>query len=66
MGFNYGQTRNRGESLQDLPGVVLESIGFHDINYSKYDYQETAKLVNDNLDKVQREYNERFNFPNTC
>ena len=63
MGFNYGQTRNRGEALKTLPGVVLESIGDYDINYSKYDYTETAILVNKNLDETQARYNERFNFP---
>ena len=63
MGFNYGQTRNRGEALRSLPGVVLESIGDHDINYSKYDYTETAILVNKNLDATQKSYNERFNYP---
>jgi len=63
MGFNYGQTRNRGEGLRSLPGVVLEAIGDYDINYSKYDYTETAILVNKNLDATQARYNERFNFP---
>ena len=63
MGINYGQFRNRSEDLKSLPGVVLESIGDDNLNYSKYDYQETAKLVNDNLDKVQAEYNARFNYP---
>ena len=63
MGLNYGQTRNRGESLRDLPGVVLESIGDYNINYSKYDYTETAVLVNENLDRVQAAYNVRFNYP---
>lgn len=63
MGFNYGQTRNRDESLRDLPGVVLESIGDYDLKYEKYDYEETAALVNANLDRVQASYNKRFNFP---
>ena len=63
MGINYGQTRNRSESLKDLPGVVLESIGQYNIKYEKYDYTETAILVNANLDRVQAEYNRRFNFP---
>ncbi len=53
MGINYGQFRNRSEDLRDLPGTVLESIGDTNINYSKYDYTETAVLVNENLDKVQ-------------
>lgn len=65
MGVNYGQFRNRGESLKALPGVVLEAIGEYDILYSKYDFQETAKLVNDNLDIVQARYNKKYNFPNT-
>ncbi len=63
MGIRYGQFRNRSEDLKALPGVVLESIGETNLNYEKYDYQETAKLVNDNLDKVQADYNKRFNFP---
>lgn len=63
MGVNYGQFRNRMQDLRDLPGTVLESIGDDDLNYSKYDYQETADLVNRNLDVVQARYNERFNYP---
>lgn len=65
MGVNYGQFRNRGESLKSLKGVVLESIGNTDIVYEKYDFSETAKLVNDNLDIVQARYNEKYNFPDT-
>ncbi len=63
MGVNYGDFRNRSEDLHDLPGVVLEGIGDYDLNYSKFDYQETAILVNENLDRVQKNYNERFNYP---
>lgn len=63
MGFNYGQFRNRGESLKTLPGVVLQKIGETSIAYSKYDFQETAELVNRKLDEVQARYNLRFNFP---
>ncbi len=63
MGINYGQFRNRSEDLGDLPGTVLESIGDTNLNYEKYDYTETADLVNKNLDKVQADYNERFNYP---
>jgi len=63
MGINYGKFRNRSESLGALPGVVLESIGDTNLNYEKFDYQETAALVNANLDKAQADYNERFNFP---
>lgn len=65
MGINYGQFRNRGESLKVLPGVVLEAIGEQDIVYSKYDFSETAALVNENLDVQQAAYNKRFNFPDT-
>lgn len=65
MGINYGQFRNRGESLKALPGVVLEAIGEQDIIYSKYDFSETAALVNENLDVQQAAYNKRFNFPDT-
>ena len=63
MGINYGDFRNRSEDLHALPGVVLESIGNDDLNYEKFDYQETAILINDNLDRVQENYNERFNYP---
>lgn len=65
MGINYGQFRNRSEDLKSLPGTVLESIGDTNLNYEKYDYQETAALVNENLDKAQADYNRRFNFPDT-
>ena len=63
MGINYGQFRNRSEDLRDLPGTVLESLGDDNLRYSKYDYEETAALINENLDRVQAEYNARFNFP---
>lgn len=63
MGINYGQTRNRSEDLKSLPGTVLESLGDDNLRYEKYDYTETAELVNRNLDKVQAEYNIRFNYP---
>jgi len=65
MGINYGQFRNRSEDLGDLPGTVLESIGDDNLRYEKYDYEETAALVNENLDRVQENYNRRFNFPDT-
>jgi len=63
LGVNYGQFRNRSEDLRDLPGVVLESLGDENLRYEKYDYTETAELVNRNLDKVQADYNTRFNYP---
>ena len=63
MGFNYGEFRNRAESLRVLRGVVLEGIGDYNINYEKYDYSETAKLINEQLDRVQANYNKRFNYP---
>jgi len=63
MGINYGDFRNRSEDLHDLRGVVLESIGNYNLNYEKFDYQETAILINDQLDIVQKRYNERFNYP---
>lgn len=65
MGINYGQFRNRSEDLRDLPGTVLESIGDDNLRYEKFDYQETADLINRNLDLVQARYNQRFNFPST-
>ena len=63
MGVNYGQRRDRSQSLTALPGVVLESLGDDNLRYSKFDYEETAALINENLDRVQAEYNARFNFP---
>ena len=63
MGINYGQFRNRSEDLKSLPGTVLESLGDENLRYEKYDYTETAELVNRNLDKVQADYNKRFNYP---
>ncbi len=63
MGVNFGDMRNRSEDLHALPGVVLEGLGSDDLNYEKFDYQETAILINDQLDRVQRRYNERFNYP---
>ena len=65
MGVNYGQFRNRKQSLKALKGVIMESIGNYDLNYAKFDYTETADLINSQLDKVQESYNARFNFPNT-
>ena len=62
MGINYGQFRDRSQDLGDLPGTVLESIGDDNLRYEKYDYEETAALVNENLDRVQAEYNLRFNY----
>jgi hypothetical protein len=41
----------------------LESIGDDNLNYEKYDYEETAALINENLDKAQADYNLRFNYP---
>ena len=63
MGINYGDFRNRSQDLHDLRGVILESIGNSNLNYEKFDYQETAILVNDQLDIVQKRYNKRFNYP---
>lgn len=63
MGINYGQFRNRSESLRALRGVILESIGNDNLRYEKFDYEETAALINENLDRVQAEYNARFNYP---
>ena len=63
MGINYGQFRNRSEDLRSLPGTVLESLGDDNLRYEKYDYEETAALINENLDRVQAEYNARFNYP---
>jgi len=63
LGINYGQFRNRNEDLRSLRGTVLESLGDDNLRYSKYDYTETAILINANLDRVQAAYNERFNYP---
>ena len=63
MGVNYGQFRNRSQDLRELPGTVLESIGDDNLNYEKFDYEETAAVINNNLDRVQTQYNIRFNYP---
>ena len=63
MGVNYGQSRNRREDLRALRGTVLEALGDDNLRYEKYDYEETAALINENLDRVQAEYNRRFNYP---
>lgn len=65
MGYNYGKRRNRLEGLPRLRGTVYGSIGEYDINFEKYDWQQTADLVNENQDRAQERYNEKFNFPNT-
>lgn len=64
MGVNYGQFRNRSESLRDLPEVIAASIGTVKFPYSRFSIvEEVARITNANLDEVQRRYNERFNFP---
>jgi len=63
MGVNYGQRRNRSEDLRALRDTVLASIGASNIKFEKYDYQQIAEEINQQLDKVQARYNERFNFP---
>lgn len=65
MGVNYGQFRNRSESLRDLPDIVSASIGVTKYPYERFSIiEESAKITNENLDKVQFNYNKRFNFPN--
>jgi len=64
MGVNYGQRRNRSEDLKALPDTVLATLGQTNINYEKYDFQQVADLINKNLDKAQKNYNKKFNFPN--
>lgn len=64
MGVNYGQFRNRSESLRDLREVVAASIGTTKYTYERFSIvEEVARITNANLDIVQRRYNERFNFP---
>jgi len=67
MGVNYGQQRNRLEELKAtniVNPVVLASIGDTDMEVWQYDYQQIADQINEELDRVQEEYNRRFNFPN--
>lgn len=64
MGFNYGEFRNRGESLPALRKTVLAALGETDYNYDHHDIQLIFDEVNANQDRVQERYNERFNFPN--
>ena len=66
MGVNFGQQRNRLEELKGtniVNPVVLASIGDTDMEVWQYDYQQIADRINEELDRVQREYNERYNFP---
>ncbi len=66
MGINYAQPRNRLEELKSshiVNPVVLASIGETDMEVWQYDYQQVADLINEELDIVQANYNERFNFP---
>ena len=66
MGVNYGQLRNRLEELKAtniVNPVVLASIGDTDMEIWQYDYQQIADQINEELDRVQLEYNLRFNFP---
>lgn len=63
MGFNYGAFRNRGEDLPALRETILASMGVDNINYSKYDVSQIFEEVNRNLDKVQENYNKKYNFP---
>lgn len=64
MGVNYGQLRPRLQELKALDPVTLASIGDTDMEIWQYDYQQVADRINEQLDIVQRAYNERFNFPN--
>ena len=63
MGVNYGQLRNRMEELKDLDSVTMTSIGDTDMDYWIFDYTQIADRINEELDKVQANYNRRFNFP---
>lgn len=63
MGINYGQQRPRLEELKSLPGPTLASLGDEDIEFDIYDYQQVADEINEQLDKTQAAYNERYNFP---
>ena len=66
IGVNFGQLRNRLEELKAtniVNPVVLASIGETDMEVWQYDYQQVADQINEELDRVQKDYNERFNFP---
>jgi len=66
MGVNFGQFRNRLEELKAtniVNPVVLASIGETDMEVWQYDYQQVADRINEELDRVQADYNERYNFP---
>ncbi len=66
MGVNYGQLRNRLEELKAtdiINSVVFASIGETDMEVWQYDYQQVADKINEELDRVQLEYNMRYNFP---
>lgn len=66
MGVNFGQFRNRLEELKAsniVNPVVLASIGETDMEVWQYDYQQVADLINAELDIVQANFDERYNFP---
>ena len=66
MGVNFAQPRNRLEELKAtniVNPVVLASIGETDMEVWQYDYQQVADHINEELDRVQEAYNERYNFP---
>lgn len=62
MGIKY-QKRNRLEELKSLDDVTLASIGDTDMEIWQYDYTQIADEINESLDKIQADYNKRFNFP---
>ena len=62
MGLKF-QKRNRLEELKALDDVTLSSIGDTDMEISHYDYQQVADRINEELDRVQLEYNLRYDFP---
>jgi len=63
MGVNYGQPRPRMQDMTRLDPVTLASIGETDMDFWIFDYTQVAERINEELDRVQAEYNIRFNFP---
>ena len=52
------------EDISDISPIISATIGERDLKFEKFDiYEETARLVNAELDKVQDEYNKRYHFP---
>jgi len=61
MGVSYGQSRGRFERLKPI-GSIGYALSTQDINFAHIDaIEESAKIVNDRLDTVEKKAIERLN-----